>query len=198
MTDSHSQDELIALGRAAEAAGLDLEDLQALREFRDQGGDLLMLMKRMRQELDYEAVRSGRKTAADMSLFSPETAVRTRIKHRLEGVDDDPLGVLMRDYRFTVDELASLLSMPVTNIEARIRDDDAFGLNSEPEWQLFDIRNLAYRADEVLGEAEKAARWLRKPNRALNGEAPLSRLATREGIQQVEALLEIISEGIPT
>ncbi|BAZ93774.1 transcriptional regulators [Thiohalobacter thiocyanaticus] len=197
MTDSHSQDELIALGRAAEAAGLDLEDLQALREFRDQGGDLLMLMKRMRQELDYEAVRSGRKTAADMSLFSPETAARTRIKHRLEDVDDDPLEVLMRDYRFTLEEVAGLLDVSKSAVEARIRDDEAFGIDSEAVWQLHDIRNLAHRALEVLGETEKAARWLHKPNLALNGETPLSRLATREGIQQIEAVLERISEGLP-
>lgn len=197
MTDTLSQDELIALGRAAETAGLDLEDLQVLREFRDQGGDLLMLMKRVRQEIDHEAVRSGRKTTADMSLFNPETAARTRVKHRFGGVGDDPFEVLMRDYRFTPEEVAGLLDVSRSAVEARLQDDEAFGFDSQAEWQLHGIRNLAYRADEVLGEAEKVARWLRKPNRALEGETPLSRLATREGIQQVEVLLENISQGLP-
>ncbi|BAZ93779.1 uncharacterized protein FOKN1_1381 [Thiohalobacter thiocyanaticus] len=156
-----------------------------------------MLMKRVRQELDHEAVRSGRKTNANMSLFSPETAAKTRVKHRFGGVCDDPLEVLMRDYRFTVDELASLLSMPVTNIEARIRDDEAFRLDSQAEWKLHDILNLANRAREVLAETEKAVRWLHKPNRALGGATPMFRLATPEGIRQIEDVLESVSEGLP-
>lgn len=197
MSDARTQDDLIALGRAAEAAGIDLEDLQALREFRDQGGDLLMLMKQVRQDIDHEAVRSGRKTTADMSLFSPETAAQTRVKHNFRGVDNDPLEELMRDYGFTVKEAAQLLSVSAAEIEARIQDDEAFGIGSEREWRLHDIRNLARRACGVLGDAEKAARWLRKPSRALNGQAPLSRLDSREGVEEVEALVIRVSEGIP-
>ena len=128
MSDTLSQEELMAIGRAAEAASLDLQDLEALGEFRVQGGDLLRLMKRVRQELDHEAVRSGRRSNADMSLFSPETAAQARAKHHFRGVDDDPLEELMRDYGFKVDELAQLLSVPVADVEAHIQTDGAFGI----------------------------------------------------------------------
>ena len=51
-------------------------------------------------------------------------------------------------------------------------------------------------ACEVLGDPEKAARWLRHPNRALAGRVPLSLLDTDLGACEVEAVLGRIEYGI--
>jgi len=52
------------------------------------------------------------------------------------------------------------------------------------------------RAEEVLGTAEKAARWLKKPNRALGGAVPLAQLDTDIGARQVEEILGRIEHGL--
>ena len=49
---------------------------------------------------------------------------------------------------------------------------------------------------EQFGNAEKAARWLRKPNRALGGRVPLDLLATGEGARVVEETIMRIAHGL--
>ena len=52
------------------------------------------------------------------------------------------------------------------------------------------------RATEVLGSAEKARRWMRKANRALGGESPLSMLDTDLGTQAADEVLTRIEHGV--
>ena len=49
---------------------------------------------------------------------------------------------------------------------------------------------------EQFGSAEKAARWLRKPNRALGGRVPLDLLTTGEGARVVEETIMRIAHGL--
>ena len=49
---------------------------------------------------------------------------------------------------------------------------------------------------EQFGSAEKASRWLRKPNRALGGRVPLELLATGEGARVVEETVMRIAHGL--
>ena len=51
-------------------------------------------------------------------------------------------------------------------------------------------------AERVFGDAAKAGRWLRKHNRALNGQVPLQLLQTETGGRAVEELLGQIDHGI--
>ena len=51
-------------------------------------------------------------------------------------------------------------------------------------------------AEETFGSQEKAARWLRRPTVALDGEAPLDLLDTSEGSRAVETLLGRIDHGL--
>jgi putative toxin-antitoxin system antitoxin component (TIGR02293 family) len=55
---------------------------------------------------------------------------------------------------------------------------------------------LAARAEEAIGNAEKAARWLRKPNRALLGKRPLDLLESDVGARMVEQVLGRIEHGL--
>jgi putative toxin-antitoxin system antitoxin component (TIGR02293 family) len=51
-------------------------------------------------------------------------------------------------------------------------------------------------AVEMIGDAEKASTWLRTPNRALGGDAPVDRLDTDLGARDVENLLGRIAYGV--
>ena len=49
---------------------------------------------------------------------------------------------------------------------------------------------------ETLGSEEKAAQWLKTPNRALRGERPLDQLDTDPGVREVEDVLGRIAYGV--
>jgi putative toxin-antitoxin system antitoxin component (TIGR02293 family) len=51
-------------------------------------------------------------------------------------------------------------------------------------------------AIETLGDEEKAAAWLKTPNRALRGERPLDQLDTDPGVREVENILGRIAYGV--
>ena len=57
------------------------------------------------------------------------------------------------------------------------------------------VRAIA-RAEEALGEREKARRWLRKENRALAGKRPLDLLDSDAGARMVERILGRIEHGV--
>ncbi len=50
-------------------------------------------------------------------------------------------------------------------------------------------------ADEFLGDHERAIRWLKRPNRALGGIAPVAALDTELGARQIENILGRIAFG---
>jgi putative toxin-antitoxin system antitoxin component (TIGR02293 family) len=48
----------------------------------------------------------------------------------------------------------------------------------------------------MIGNADKAALWLRTPNRALAGEVPIDQLDTDLGVKEVENILGRIAYGV--
>ena len=51
-------------------------------------------------------------------------------------------------------------------------------------------------AAETLGSEEKAAQWLKTPNRALRGGRPLDQIDTDPGVREVEDVLGRIAYGV--
>jgi putative toxin-antitoxin system antitoxin component (TIGR02293 family) len=51
-------------------------------------------------------------------------------------------------------------------------------------------------AADTLGDGDKAAAWLKTPNRALRGGRPLDQLDTDPGVREVEDVLGRISYGV--
>ena len=51
-------------------------------------------------------------------------------------------------------------------------------------------------AVEMIGNADKAAKWLRTPNRALGGEISIDQLDTDLGTREVENILGRIAYGV--
>jgi putative toxin-antitoxin system antitoxin component (TIGR02293 family) len=51
-------------------------------------------------------------------------------------------------------------------------------------------------AADTLGDGDKAAAWLKTPNRALRGGRPLDQLDTDPGVREVEDILGRIAYGV--
>ncbi len=69
-------------------------------------------------------------------------------------------------------------------------------LTPEQSDRLIRLVRVIAAAEETFGSQEKAARWLRRPTTALDGDAPISLLDTGEGSRQVEHLLARIDHGL--
>lgn len=69
-------------------------------------------------------------------------------------------------------------------------------LTAEQSDRLTRVVRVAARAEEALGDRERAARWLRKANRSLQGERPIDLLESDIGARMVERVLGRIEHGI--
>jgi len=69
-------------------------------------------------------------------------------------------------------------------------------LSPEQSDRLLRLLRVVGQAQTTFGAADKAARWLRCPTRALDGSAPLDLLDTDIGAQRVGRLLGLIDHGI--
>jgi putative toxin-antitoxin system antitoxin component (TIGR02293 family) len=67
-----------------------------------------------------------------------------------------------------------------------------------PTWsdRLYRLARIAAQAETVLENSQTATDWLKRPNRALNGRAPVDLLDTDAGTQQVAELLDRIEYGV--
>jgi putative toxin-antitoxin system antitoxin component (TIGR02293 family) len=62
--------------------------------------------------------------------------------------------------------------------------------------RLARVVRIIARAEDALGEREKAHRWLRRPNRALGGRRPIDLLDSDAGTRMVERVLGRIEHGV--
>ena len=69
-------------------------------------------------------------------------------------------------------------------------------LSSEQSDRLTRVIRVVASAEEAIGDGTKARRWLRKPNRALQGRRPLDLLASDVGARLVEQVLGRIEHGL--
>jgi putative toxin-antitoxin system antitoxin component (TIGR02293 family) len=69
-------------------------------------------------------------------------------------------------------------------------------LSPEQSDRLARMVRVADRTEEALGNREKAARWLRKPNRALQQKRPIDLLESDVGARMVERALGRIEHGV--
>ena len=69
-------------------------------------------------------------------------------------------------------------------------------LSAEESDHLVRLARVAAMAEDVLETRGIATKWLRTPNRALGGVAPIDLLGTDLGAGQVETLLVRIDHGV--
>lgn len=89
------------------------------------------------------------------------------------------------------EELADLV-VPSTTLGRRKK---AGRLDAPESDRLVRIMRVVRLARETLGD-EKAARWMRKPNRALGGKIPLMLCRSEAGARLVEAVIGRIRYGV--
>jgi len=97
----------------------------------------------------------------------------------------------MRASGLTLKELANALDLSPRSLQRRRRGRLA---RFESD-RLYRMARLLAIARENLGDSARAARWLRRGNRALGGSAPISAIDTELGARQVENLLGRIAYG---
>jgi len=76
------------------------------------------------------------------------------------------------------------------------RKEKQQGLTPVQSDRLTRVVRVFMRAAEVLGSGGKAARWMRKENRALAGRRPLDLLKSDVGARLVERILGRIEHGV--
>lgn len=76
------------------------------------------------------------------------------------------------------------------------RKDNEQPLSPDESDRFARLLRVHARAGEAFGDMDRAARWLRKPNRALNGLLPIDLLNSDAGSRAVEKVLGRIEHGI--
>lgn len=69
-------------------------------------------------------------------------------------------------------------------------------LTPEQSDRLARVVRVAARAEEALGDRDKAAHWLRSSNRSLQGQRPIDLLESDIGARMVERVLGRIEHGV--
>jgi putative toxin-antitoxin system antitoxin component (TIGR02293 family) len=109
------------------------------------------------------------------------------------GLPYQALASMRERLNLSLPEAAILLHVPLRTLARRRHDRK---LDAGESDRLYRLARIAAQAVDVLGSEEKAAMWLRRPNRALNGGVPLGLLDTDLGSRQIEDILGRIAHGV--
>ncbi len=99
---------------------------------------------------------------------------------------------VMQGAHLTLKELAASLDLSPRSLQRRRRQGRLARFESDRLYRLARIIALSKR---YLGNDDVAARWLKRPNRALGGKAPLDSIDTEPGARAVENVLGRIAYG---
>ncbi|HEX4275995.1 MAG TPA: antitoxin Xre-like helix-turn-helix domain-containing protein, partial [Bryobacteraceae bacterium] len=100
-----------------------------------------------------------------------------------EGFPSAVVEGLMRASGLTLKELASALDLSPRSLQRRRGAGRLARFESD---RLYRLARIVALAGEFLGGHERAIRWLKRPNRALGGIAPVAAIDTEPGARQVE------------
>src|SRR5271157_5322084 len=109
-----------------------------------------------------------------------------------EGFPLEVLQELMRASGLTLKELAGALDLSPRSLQRRRRGGRLARYESD---RLYRLARIVAISNEYLGGHERALRWLKRPNRALGGLAPITAIDTELGARQVENILGRIAYG---
>jgi len=102
------------------------------------------------------------------------------------------LEAIMRKFGLGREETAHALHLPQRTIARRKKERK---LDVDESDRLLRLARIGAQAADTLGSEEKAARWLRRPNRALGNRTPLDLIDSDIGARQVEEVLGRIEHG---
>ena len=117
-----------------------------------------------------------------------------QLRERLRsGLPFASLSAVATGFGLAGEDASAVLRIPPRTLARRKRERR---LSPEESDRLYRLSRIATLAEEVLGDRPKAADWLRAPNRALGQAAPLSRLDTDLGAEEVEGVLLRLAHGV--
>jgi putative toxin-antitoxin system antitoxin component (TIGR02293 family) len=129
----------------------------------------------------------GRRTLG--RSFSSDRDMRDAIR---DGFPPAVVEELMHASGLTLKELAGALDLSSRSLQRRRRGGKLARYESD---RLYRLARLVAIANQYLGDQERTRRWLKHPNRALGGIAPISAIDTEVGARQVENILGRIAYG---
>jgi putative toxin-antitoxin system antitoxin component (TIGR02293 family) len=130
----------------------------------------------------------GGEAAVGRAIHSDED-LRLAIR---EGLPHSAVAGVLKSAEITLQELASSLDLSVRSLQRRRSDGRLARYESDRVYRLARIVALA---TYFLGEKQRALHWLKRPNRALGGVAPLSAIDTELGARTIENILGRIAYG---
>jgi putative toxin-antitoxin system antitoxin component (TIGR02293 family) len=142
----------------------------------------------MVNELRAVVAELGGKQALGRTLSS-DRDLREAIR---EGFPPGVVEELMRASGLTLKELAAALDLSPRSLQRRRRSGRLARYESD---RLYRLARIVAIANECLGDRGRALRWLKRPNRALGGLAPVAAIDTEPGARQVENVLGRIAYG---
>jgi putative toxin-antitoxin system antitoxin component (TIGR02293 family) len=97
-------------------------------------------------------------------------------------------------YQLSDVQMSKVIGTSIRTI-VRLQKEDK-PLNATWSDRLYRLARVAAQAQEVFESADTATNWLKRPNRGLNGHAPVDLLDTDAGTEQVVELLDRIEYGV--
>ncbi len=111
-----------------------------------------------------------------------------------EGIPVGTLPVLAGELAVERGRLARMVGVSDRTLSRRLAGEQR--LSAEESDRTVRVARLVAYATDVLGTVQKAAAWMKSPNRALEGQQPLELLDTDAGIRSVETVLGRLDYGI--
>jgi putative toxin-antitoxin system antitoxin component (TIGR02293 family) len=102
------------------------------------------------------------------------------------------LETVIGNLRLGREEAAAVLHLPQRTIARRKKEQR---LQADESDRVLRLARIGAQASATLGNEEKAAKWLRRPNRALGNRTPLELLDNDIGNRQVEEILARMEHG---
>jgi putative toxin-antitoxin system antitoxin component (TIGR02293 family) len=111
-----------------------------------------------------------------------------------EGLPVKALFLLAERMNLRQAEISEKIGIPQRTLTRRLAQHSRLtAAESDRAVRLAQVYSTAL---ETLGDGQKAADWLKTPNRALRGGRPLDQLDTDPGVREVENVLGRIAYGV--
>lgn len=111
-----------------------------------------------------------------------------------EGLPVKALVLLAERLNLRQAEISEKIGIPQRTLTRRLAQHSRLtAVESDRAVRLAQVYSMAA---DTLGDGDKAAQWLKTPNRALRGGRPLDQLDTDPGVREVENILGRIAYGV--
>lgn len=111
-----------------------------------------------------------------------------------EGLPAEALFLLAKRLDLRQAEISAKIGIPQRTLTRRMQRHGR--LTAAESDRTVRLAQVYANAVDTLGSEEKAAQWLKTPNRVLRGARPLDQLDTDPGVREVEDVLGRIANGV--